>query len=196
LRVEFRGEPIVGADVVAVQVAVWNRGRVSIRAEHVLQGAKLVLDGAPKILAASLVRQTRDVVQFEVGQREEDFRTGRVPVRWRILERGDGVIVQVIYAGAPEIPVHLETIIEGQGQAREVKKTESTQVPRVEQWSRRGTIGAAIAFTVLAVILSAFVLYQGASLRKKPWGVILGLWFIACLLWLVLAAEPAPPFDF
>jgi len=53
LRVEFKGQTITGSDVIAVQIGIWNQGKMSIRPENVLEPLELVLIPPAAVLQSS-----------------------------------------------------------------------------------------------------------------------------------------------
>jgi hypothetical protein len=116
LRVFFRDSPIT-SDVTSVQAVFWNDGRQSIKPPDVLKEIRIVTEPRIPILEATIRQQTRDVVEF--GLDTAGLAGGEVGARFRILEKGDGAIVQFVYAGKPDHSIRVEGIIEGQGPPRQ-----------------------------------------------------------------------------
>jgi hypothetical protein len=148
LRVEFKGQRITGSDVIAVQIGIWNQGHLSVRPENVLEPLELVLTPSANILQASVVKPSRDAAGFTVSDDAEVLRRGRVPIRFKILEIGDGGTIQLIYAGSRATRIELSGIIEGQGAGRNIspESTEKDASP-VERYHTylRGKLFLAIA---------------------------------------------------
>ena len=118
LRVEFRGVPITAADVLAVQVGIWNQGSLSVRPENLLEPLQLTLTPPAPVLEVSVVKLGRPVSAIAASNDPEAFKQGRVPIHVRILERGDGANIQIIFAGRRGTKIQLGGIIEGQGEPR------------------------------------------------------------------------------
>jgi len=113
LRVEFRGREIK-SDVVAVQMLLWNRGRSSIRPEHVLTPVEITVASPASILEAKIVKQSREIVGASLSQDRSLLEKGRLPFSFKILERDDGAIVQVIFEGPREAKLNVTGTVEGQ----------------------------------------------------------------------------------
>lgn len=111
LHVLYKGQSL-STDVTALQVAIWNAGKDSIRSEHVLSA--LVISTSPKvpILEARIRHVSRPVteVRLDSGRLSE----GLVLVSWKILEQHDGVIIQLIVAGSEKTSAKIGGVIEGQ----------------------------------------------------------------------------------
>jgi hypothetical protein len=98
-------------DVTAVQIALWNRGVLSVRRENILKPIVIKLPGC-RILEASIRKQSRDVVNMSLGAAK--INEGRLGVSWDILEKSDGGIMQIVYAGGDSSAIEFEGVIEGQ----------------------------------------------------------------------------------
>lgn len=106
----------IDTDVSGVRVAIWNNGSIPIRSGDILRPIRLRMPGC-RILEATVAKQTADVVGAKLDQ--SDIANGNLGIGWTILERGDGVLIQLIYAGESGATVGIEGIMEGQ---REVSK--------------------------------------------------------------------------
>ena len=163
-QVELKG------DVTAVQVGIWNRGNEPIRPENVLEAVTLATDPRTRFLEATVRKKSRDVagVDLDLSQLE----SGVVPISWKILEKGDGATIQVIYEGGPDVAPLLNGVVEGQHSIRSLKlgRTESARF---------------VGISVSAGILSAVLAVAGRALagdlksRKRPRRRELGrVWWI------------------
>jgi hypothetical protein len=103
-------------DVTAAQVTVWNAGYEPITTDAVLSTVAIVTEPKVKILSASIRRVSRDVITFHADQKL--LPTSIVPLSWKILEHGDGAVVQIIYLGDPRVKLKVIGTIEGQSQIR------------------------------------------------------------------------------
>jgi hypothetical protein len=163
LSVHFNGEPIVNKDVVAIDVAIWNRGDASIRKELVLENIKIHLGPSVKVLQATIKDFSRSVTKFRVISDAEEFKNGNIPVEWLILEGGDGVNIQVIYAGSPKADFGLQGIIEGQG-APVVLSTIRT----IDKYSSRKKNRKALTVSIITTIVILMCLMFSGVLRLLP----------------------------
>jgi hypothetical protein len=104
LQVSYDGQPITN-DVTAVQIAIWNAGRQSIRPQHLLKPVELLLTNSTRILEAKVLKSSRDVTRLAAMVPITD--PGHVQLSWDILEHNDGGILQIIYSGPPRRLSHL-----------------------------------------------------------------------------------------
>jgi hypothetical protein len=111
LHVLYKGQDVY-TDVTALQIAIWNAGKESVRSEHVL--SPVVLQTSPKvpILEARLKHISRPVCGIALD--ESQLAGGTVAVSWKILEHNDGATIQLIVAGASATTVRIGGTIEGQ----------------------------------------------------------------------------------
>lgn len=200
LSVQFDGQ-LMGKDVTAVQIAVWNAGRSAIRPSAVLQPVAIHAAAGTEVLEASIRNSTRAVIQPQIVMDREV--RDEVGISWAILEQGDGVLIQIIYAGGPDIPFRVEGVLEGQKEIRQVKypwdPEQGTSVGLGEL--RRRTIMAMIGGTCFGAFAIAFMLYKSRREEGREGRVWVGLAIIyGCgILWILkeLGAvwnSPAPPF--
>ena len=115
LRVTSRGKPVT-SDVTAAQVIFWNAGRRSIRAETILQPFTVSLPKNFEILDARLAMVSRPLIDLTARQLNDHS----VEVRWRLIERGDGGVLQLTYAGAGKAPISCAGVVEGQRRVRRI----------------------------------------------------------------------------
>jgi hypothetical protein len=111
LQVSYDGQPITN-DVTAVQIAIWNAGRQSIRPQHLLKPVELLLTNSTRILEAKVLKSSRDVTRLAAMVPITD--PGHVQLSWDILEHNDGGILQIIYSGPPDASVTFTGAVEGQ----------------------------------------------------------------------------------
>jgi len=199
----YLGGETVSTDVTAAQVAVWNNGSASIRKAHVLSPVRLVVGQDTRILEASLRSMSREVVGFAIDT--SSVSAGIVPVTWDILERNDGAVVQLIYAGPPDVEIRLDGIVEGQHQVRVQRfpgeiRSPSEQVSQVARSYRSmawfGTGGA--LFVITGTLLVVWL--KGTRPPKGTLAMflvnVLMLAGLAIYFWIKLQRLPTPPFAF
>lgn len=128
-------------------------------------------------------------------------------VSWKILERYDGGIVQLVYLGGADAPISATAIIEGQGDIRAI---ESDGRPRGgDRWATTAVAFVRfagyflIAMGVLMVAMAAYRLggyrFSGTPVRSAQWAyLVAGVLVVAQALYVIflLGAKPGPPFGF
>jgi hypothetical protein len=185
LHVLYKGQP-VSTDVTAFQLEVWNAGKEAIRTEHLLE--PIVIETSPRvaILEARIRHVNRLVTQaaLDVSQ----IQNGRIRVSWKILERNDGVVIQLIVAGPASTSVLVSGSVEGQKGLKiftppERKRTVKALMvvygvnlaiyvaimflplplrrSRAARITRRAVI---MGFGILVLMIAYFILYGGPSL--------------------------------
>jgi hypothetical protein len=118
LKASFDGKEITD-DITIAQLVLWNDGNSSIKPEHVLeQLAVKVGDGNTAILDAVIRKQSRNAIGFGIGDPLAS-RNGILPLAWKILEGGDGALIQITYAGGPDVPIQVTGTVEGQKQIKD-----------------------------------------------------------------------------
>lgn len=201
LMVRYKNTEIT-EPVTAAQVVIWNAGNSSIRAENVLSAVSIVTRPRVRILAASVRRQSREVVGFRLD--DSILEQGRLPLQWTIMEQNDGALVQIVFAGPPDAAISFEGTVEGQ------RCLSATAIDR-SRWSFgrvASVVGGVICLAWVAVVLvfrPSFVLHSygnvdGRSDRVRMnlipaivWALIvggLGLWGLYSFLTTV-----SPPFE-
>jgi hypothetical protein len=106
----------VEGDVTAVRFFLWNAGRQPIREAHVLSPLRVMFDNpAVEVLEVRLLRASREAV---VGAAHSvvprgDGRGPGVGLSFRILDHGDGMAYQILFAGPRESQLRIAGAIEG-----------------------------------------------------------------------------------
>jgi hypothetical protein len=195
LAVTIDGNAIT-ADLTAAQIAFWNQGKEPIRKEHVLHAFTLRTDPKTPIIDATLRKKSRDVVHIELDKSR--IKDGELMVSWNIMERDDGGIVQLIFAGDANTNIRASAVIEGQPVIRRLDTTitEST----TEGYTKRTRITWWTTTAVWAMILSfiawlLFDVYRGRMPSRHIW-IIVGLQLALATTVTFFFLEPAPPFGF
>jgi hypothetical protein len=104
LRVFYRNEE-VATDVSTAQIAIWNQGTEAILPDDFLEPVRIVTRPAAKIFEVHVSKVSRSVIKFTADVTHLEH--GEVPVSWRILEQGDGALVQLVYGGPSNVDVSL-----------------------------------------------------------------------------------------
>jgi hypothetical protein len=110
----YKGQPVDSESITSVQVCIWNAGTKSIKDGDVLEPLRLVMPTGVPILSIRVKKTARPVCGFERLDNQEDYKLGTCRLKWRILEPGDGPVLQIIYAGSARQGPTLEGAVEGQ----------------------------------------------------------------------------------
>ena len=110
----YKGNPLDSESITSVQVSIWNAGTRSIRDSDVLDHFRLVMPDGAAILSVRTKKTSRPICGFVSLGNQEDYKSGICRLKWRILEPGDGAVLQIIYAGSARRDPKLEGIVEGQ----------------------------------------------------------------------------------
>ena len=109
---------IISSDIVAVQVAVWNHGKKSIKKGDSLQAIKITTNDSLKILETSIREISRKVTNFSIAKDSLDNRS--ILLDWDILENNDGAIIQILFSGKLDSRFFINGAFEGQSKINEV----------------------------------------------------------------------------
>lgn len=195
LKVSHLGKEISG-DVTAVQVAIWNDGKKSIRAGAILEPITLSISNA-QIIEATMRRISRKVTGLALD--ETQIQSGRIGITWNILELGDGCSVQLIYVGSPVEAINLGGIIEGQ-RAGITKYRVDVHV--VETTERHLWWEVPLLILCFCPLIVAFILANPLLKNKKQWQGILAMLSGAGVSTVLIALlqhaieRSGPPFGF
>lgn len=149
---------LLESDVTTAQVAIWNKGKKSIKQDSILtdnKSIKITSNDNTPILEAIIRKSSREEVQCSINT--EQISNGILYVTWKILERDDGCIIQLIYAGNANVTFNASGSIEGQRGIeifvpdRQIKSAE-------EQFENEGVGNGSILGIILG--LATIVLYS------------------------------------
>lgn len=176
LKILYRNQEIK-TDVTAVQIAIWNRGKEAIKAEHVLTPIEIATKPGVPILETRILRASREHVSrftVDVSRQSE----GIVPVSWRILELDDGAVVQLTYAGSADTEIVITGVIEGQRKISSARRG-WFPVPFLASVILGATVGATISWLVNS-ILQPRVKWRGLRDAGALFtlALVMALWFL------------------
>lgn len=166
LSIRFKNQPIHG-DVSAAQIALWNAGKKPILGSDILTPIEIRTAGAQPILEAKLRRVSRPLVGFEIDSGL--LSQGVVRTSWRILENGDGAVIQLIYAGDQTVAMTAGGTVVGQHVLTEQKDRRGFQSAE-ERYARGVDVDRILG--VLSTIIGGglCVLAARYQIRKKEKG--------------------------
>jgi len=111
LTIQYQGQPVTST-VSTATIEFWNAGKKPITAADILEPLQLTTEAGHRILEVKVVKTSRDVIGLRLDTSQ--LATGKVGLLFRILERADAVIVQLIYEGNPSVPISLRGVVIGQ----------------------------------------------------------------------------------
>lgn len=149
LQISANGKPIKGP-VTAAQIAIWNDGKRPIKFDSVLEPIRVQTTPPVPILSVRVLRTTRELVKFNVD--DSNRSEGMLTVRFRILEQGDGGLLQVTYVGDETVSFIGTGVLEGQ-RAFEVTEVRSRDDKEKNKGIAQTTIwGKILGIAVLLVL--------------------------------------------
>jgi hypothetical protein len=104
LSISHNGKKISG-NVAAAQMAIWNAGKRPIRENDILSPIVISTGGGQPVLEARIRKTTRPIINFTLDTTRAD--EGKLQINWRILEKDDGAVIQLIYVGTKRSPYKL-----------------------------------------------------------------------------------------
>jgi hypothetical protein len=123
----YKGKRING-DLTAAQIMIGNSGKEPIEDKDILVPITLVVSNA-EILERSFSAAPLAGTDFILST---NLASGRLEMNWRILERGDTPIIQILYAGKRDLPIVLEGRIKGQTTPKQVSWPRKEK-PKIEE---------------------------------------------------------------
>ena len=193
LTVSYAGFANPNGDITAFQCYFWNAGTSPIHAQDVLQPIQVVLQPGTHVLDAGVLRQSRsDIVQFRVSPdlAPDGKPTNTASLSFKIVEKGDGAALQIVYAGGPKAAVHFTGTMEG-ATIRQMEKA-FMDSPSTGTLTRRIFGYSVSGIMILSIVLAFFLPYVRALHATGP-GTPLKSTLVTTLNWLakpsVLALE-------
>jgi hypothetical protein len=109
LTILYREKPVGRKSVSAVRIYFWNAGKLPIVSKDVYNIVKFVFPSDIEILDVKIIKTSRDIVKPTIAV---DHQTpSAVDLSFDVLERDDGVGIQIIYAGLANAPITLRGLI-------------------------------------------------------------------------------------
>lgn len=169
LSISFDGKSI-DSDITTTQIAIWNQGKAPIKKADILKPIIISINPNRPILEASIRKTSRDVIQFSLNS--DELQQGRMSVSWEVLEHNDGGMIEVIYAGSPDVNFNIEGAVIGQKEVTRYENKIGFQSPN-EEFEAFRTRNKRIRFmslplaaiTILGLI---FIVIKIIKLRSQP----------------------------
>jgi hypothetical protein len=160
---------------------------------------------SPPPCEASIRKKSRDVVSVQLDQSR--LNQGILGLSWNILEKNDGAVIQLVYAGPPSIHLIASGVIEGQtGISRPPEWQGTSSLLKDKPFSQRSfgwlMIGMGLLMFSFPLMLSR---YRGTFFDRHTsalrWGrvvVLLAppLLYVCTGIFTLVFGQPNPPFGF
>jgi hypothetical protein len=115
IGVTYKGQP-VNKDISAAQITVYNAGAEPIRREDIISPIELVVSNGI-IVERSFSAPPLPGTEFQLAT---NLVSGRLALDWKILEKGDKAVIQIVYLGKRDLPIILQGRIVGQVAPKQV----------------------------------------------------------------------------
>jgi hypothetical protein len=112
VRVVRRDGALVDRDITGVRVFFWNDGRKPLFREDVLEPFRLFVQEPAEILDFRVLKVSRPAIT-QLAVRRIETASNQLSLDFRLLERMEGVSIQLIVAGDPNAPVWMEGVAVG-----------------------------------------------------------------------------------
>lgn len=181
----------------------------TIKGEEILSPIVISTEAGQQILEARVRKTSRPLINLTIDTARID--QGKVLVAWRILEKGDGAVIQLIYAGDQEVALRVSGSVVGQSNPIELAYSGKLRSPE-EQYSRSARIDRILGIVVLGASLILFVPWlvllvlrrrlRSAEASFLPMltvrmALVAGCVSVGTGLWMLFRSrQPGPPFGF
>ena len=117
---------LVKTNLTAVHIIVWNNGELAIDSTDVLSPLTIRTADKFKIYFATITDTSRYVtnISLDTSQKEK----GILKLDWRILEKNDGFVIQILYAGDEKKDFTVESVIKGQGKIKRIDQEDAFEL--------------------------------------------------------------------
>lgn len=167
LRVYF-ADQLIKTDVVVAQVVLWNAGNLPIKRENIIQPIVIRTVPPARILEPTFRESTREtVIKPQLDQTNSS--DGRIGITWERLEQGDGIWMQMVFAGSPGTQLVIDGVLEEQPHIAVLSFD-------VKDWFYRIIIICLVGFGSLIAIFFVLTLFfpwgRSKSAKKPRWAVL------------------------
>lgn len=187
LQVSF-GDRKIESNITAALLVLWNEGKTPIRSENILEPIYIRTGNNSPVLEAVVRKSSRELCKVQLDQ----SRTGEgiVGINWKILERNDAAVIQLIYEGDATTPIEMIGTVEGQPNIREVPFLEN-RAPRLSSLG----LGLLLVIT-FSVLFGLFADSSGLVLKLMPerwrrtYKVLRVIFFVGIVVFLIIGLGP------
>lgn len=191
------GDRELKSDVTTAQIAIWNRGNESLKPENVLVPVLIRTVPSVPILEVKIRNKSRDAIGFALD--ESHLEDGIVGLSWKILEQGDGGVIQIVYAGNPDATkINASGVFEGQHEIRRIQYSGKilSGVEQMRQERHSWVIWFALGMGISIIVVGVILFREKDERFALVLFLVLGIVQIAVFVWGLLSRTPNPPFGF
>ena len=194
LTAMYADKPIK-TDITAVQVALWNQGKLPIKNSNILSPIVLYTANKSPILEATIRKVSREVIKLQLQTQEPS--NGLITISWQILEQYDAGIIQLIYAGNTDVDIRLSGVIEGQKEIERVEFPSTIQSPdeQYAKYIKSTNFLMLVAITVLFIIMCIFIFFTRMSTiwpRLKYFVLAVTITYVGMSIYFWVTSKPIP----
>ena len=192
------GDRELKSDVTTAQIAIWNRGNESLKQENMLTPLTIRTIPAVPILEVKIRTRSRDAIGMAID--ETHLEDGTVGISWKILEQGDGGVIQLVYAGSPDkTKIALAGVIEGQREIHQLQYSGTILSIAEQVRVQHRFVYFAWLLVAISVLSLAFTIFLWREEpRRFNWVALLAsVFLLAVSIYVFITSRvPDPPFGF
>lgn len=172
LVISAKGKLIKGP-VTSAQISIWNAGTKPIKAEDILEKIEIKTSNNSPLLSVRILKTTRAVCKVTTNTSQASL--GILGLGLQILEKGDGVLIQLTYLGDEKVDFIGSGVIVGQNSFQVTKLISSENKAQKKEkyktiWDTIVTLSLILLFImILIALLSNFVGTTYANGIGKNW---------------------------
>jgi hypothetical protein len=192
------GDDVIGTDITAAQIVLWNEGKQAIKKPDILKPITIQTENNARILEASILMCTREMIHPAITT--GDLATDIPTLTWDILEQGDGCTAQIIYVGKPDLNIYLDGIIQNQKRINLVPPEGKIYRQDFNRPARKAFESLAIFMIITGTLMVCFLVSPVAGDSFPIWMRIPVALVMLCCIGVVfhhlLYGYVEPPFGF
>ena len=165
IAVTYKGRPITG-DLIAAQVAIFNSGQEPIRHEDILSPMMLVVSNG-SIIERSFSTPPLAGTEFQL---DTNLASGRLALDWKILEKGDKPVIQIVYVGKRDLAIVVQGRIVGQSSPKQVSWAIGAKASRSLK-GLRAACTVCLAWDIVLMLI--LMLIRKSSAALEHWRLVL-----------------------
>jgi hypothetical protein len=162
--VHYKGQPLTQETVSLARIFFWNDGAREIRSSDILVPYSITLPKDCSILDVRVLSVTRSISNYRV--QPSSSKQNQIDVSFDIAEKGDGVAIQVIYAGPMNSSFSFGGIAVGADQPRVL--SERVQPDKLPYFVVIPLIACSLCVPIISIALKVRRRYFRESLDRLP----------------------------
>ena len=147
------GKQIKGP-VTSAQISIWNAGSKPIKTEDILEKIQIKTNKPTPLISVRVLRTTRTLTNFTTDLTEAS--SGVVGINFKILEKGDGALLQITYEGDERLEFTGMGVIVGQSAFKVTKLA----VEENKKETKYHSTNYNKLMIIFAIFMASFFLYR------------------------------------